>query len=286
MEQKAPLITYSSQRQSTFWKLLRESGRDILTCRELATRLFLRNLRAQFRQSILGYGWLFLTPLTTTALWLVIRGSGAVQIEMPPGVSYAAYVLTASLLWQSFADALNAPLRHMMSNRNMLTKLNFQHEAPIVAGMFEAIFNSLIRLLLLVPIYLFVDISLDVTLLFFPLSYLAIILFGLMIGVWITPIGLLYTDIARGMNQILRLGMYLTPIVYPPAAEGFLRLIHEFNPLTYLILTPLDMLMGGVFDFAYTGPLIWMVPLSLGLLVVGWVVCRMAMPALIERMGM
>jgi lipopolysaccharide transport system permease protein len=48
-------------------------GRDLLASRELAWRLLVRNLSAQYRQSWLGYAWAFLPPLFTTAIWVFLQ---------------------------------------------------------------------------------------------------------------------------------------------------------------------------------------------------------------------
>jgi lipopolysaccharide transport system permease protein len=44
-------------------KLIREIGAEIVAGRELACRLFVRDLSAQYRQGYLFYLWAFLPPL-------------------------------------------------------------------------------------------------------------------------------------------------------------------------------------------------------------------------------
>jgi len=44
-------------------KFVRELISDLWGSRELAWRLFVRDLRAQYRASLLGYLWVFLPPL-------------------------------------------------------------------------------------------------------------------------------------------------------------------------------------------------------------------------------
>jgi lipopolysaccharide transport system permease protein len=57
----------------SFGKLLRSMGSDLLAARELAWRLLVRNISAQYRQSVLGYAWAFLPPLFTTAIWVFLQ---------------------------------------------------------------------------------------------------------------------------------------------------------------------------------------------------------------------
>lgn len=47
-------------------KLVGTIAKDIWAGRELAWRLFIRDLSSQYRQSFLGYIWAFLPPLTAS----------------------------------------------------------------------------------------------------------------------------------------------------------------------------------------------------------------------------
>ncbi len=52
--------------------LLRSMFSDLMASRELAWRLFVRDISSQYRQSLLGYAWAFLGPLITTLLWVFL----------------------------------------------------------------------------------------------------------------------------------------------------------------------------------------------------------------------
>ena len=47
-------------------KLLRRMFADLRASRFLAWRLFVRNMAAQHRQTVLGYSWLLLVPVANT----------------------------------------------------------------------------------------------------------------------------------------------------------------------------------------------------------------------------
>ena len=54
-------------------RLLRAMFRDVLAARELAWRLFVRDLSAQYRQTYLGYVWAFLPPLVASATFIFLQ---------------------------------------------------------------------------------------------------------------------------------------------------------------------------------------------------------------------
>ena len=51
-------------------KLWREMKQDLWAGRELAWRLAVRDISAQYRQSALGVLWALIIPLANTAVWL------------------------------------------------------------------------------------------------------------------------------------------------------------------------------------------------------------------------
>ena len=70
--------------------------RDLKSSRELAWRLLVRNISAQYRQSIFGYLWAFLPPIATTATFLFLNAQGIMKVG-ETGIPYPAYVLVGSV---------------------------------------------------------------------------------------------------------------------------------------------------------------------------------------------
>jgi len=258
------------------WAALRASW-------ELAVVLFGRDLKAQYRQSFIGYAWLLVTPLGTTLLWFLLRGSGIARIP-DTGIPYPAFVLIGTLLWETFALSVQAPLQQLGASRGLLVKLRFAYEAPVIAGFVGIAFESLVRLFLLVPVFVLVRLQLSWTLVLFPLGYAILMLLGAAIGLLLVPVGLLYSDVNRGVGLVLRLGMYLTPVVYPLAHSGPLAVLNRVNPVTFVLDTARALLVGAPVEHVVPAVLTTLV--AVVALFLGWVVLHVTMPIVIERMGM
>ena len=102
--------------------MLREIAQDVWAGRGLAWRLFLRDLRAGYRQTLLGYVWAFLPPLVAAATFIFLQSQGITRIEVV-GIPYAAFALMGTLLWQIFVDVEQRAkhlaalhLRHLFPN--------------------------------------------------------------------------------------------------------------------------------------------------------------------------
>lgn len=262
--------------------MVREMFHDLAVARELAWRLAVRDISAQYRQAFLGILWAFILPLANTLAWIFLNSTGIITVA-DTALPYPVYVFTGTMLWAIFMDALNAPLAQVNASRGMLAKLNFPREALIVSGIYQTLFNAAIKILLLLGALLVIGINPGWNLLLFPLGVLSLVLVGTTLGLLITPVGMLYTDIGRALPLLLQFLMFVTPVVFPMPKLGWAATLFKLNPLSPLILTTRDWLTGLTPDFVV--PFLLVNLASTGLLLVVWGIYRLAMPILIERMS-
>ena len=263
-------------------RMAREMLRDLAASRELAWRLTVRDLSAQYRQTILGFLWAIILPLANTLIWIFLSRSGVVSVS-DTALPYPVYVFTGTMLWAILMDAINAPLQIATASKSMLAKINFPREALLVSGIYQTLVNALIKVALLILALLALGIYPDWNVLLFPMGLLSLILVGTVIGLALTPIGLLYTDVGKAIPLLMQFMMFLTPVVFAMPKSGISATLFQLNPLTPVILTARDWLTG--FTPEYLGYFVVVNGVAIALLLVFWVVFRLAMPILIERMG-
>ena len=263
-------------------KLLKRMFADIKASRFLAWRLFIRNLAAQHRQTVLGYSWLLLVPIVQTLLWVFLNSQRIINVGTTD-IPYPAFVLTGTLLWQGFSDALQKPLQEVQASKQMLTKIHFPHEAILLAALGQVLVNFGIRLLLLVVVFLWFKLPLTAYLLLAPVGILALTGFGMMLGLLLTPLALLYGDVQRMLSMTITLWFFVTPVIYPTPTGGLAALVTRLNPATPLLVTTRQLLTGG--ELTQFGSFVMVSLVTLALLLFGWIVYRLAIPHLIERIG-
>lgn len=262
--------------------LLADMRRDLARSGGLAWQLAVRDIRSQYRQAALGLLWAFILPLANTAAWLFIQRAGIVKLA-PTDLPYPVYVFTGTVLWAIFMDAVNAPLQQTIAAKPMLAKINFPREALILSGILQALFNAAVKLAVLLAALLVLGVNPGPAVLWVPLAVAALILAGTTLGLLVTPVGILYTDVGKGLPLVLQFAMYVSPVVFPPPAGGWGAVVFALNPLTPLLLTARDLLVGSA-----PAQVLQSVAVSAALLVaLGglWLVYRLAMPILIERMS-
>lgn len=283
MSQKLSEVVYTPESQLRNPKQLVQSmWKDLLASRELAWRLFVRNISAKFRQSLLGYFWAFLPPIVTTLTFVFLKSQkifNATGIDIP----YPVYVMVGILLWQGFVDALNSPLRLVTTSKAMLAKINFPKESLILAGLYEVLFNFAIRFVLILIVFVWFRVRVPSTVLLAPIGIVSLMAFGLMVGILLTPLGFLFQDVSRGITMLITFWFFVTPVVYPPPTQWPASLLAYVNPISPLIITTRDMLTTG--KLTQLGIFLFVSVITLLLILVGWVIYRVAMPHMVERIG-
>jgi lipopolysaccharide transport system permease protein len=268
---------YSSQAElRNPGRFFSEAVRDLRRAPAVAWHLFLSNVRARHRRTWLGYVWLLLPTLATTAIWTYIQTRRVISIA-PTAVPYPVYVLAGTVLWQVFVDALNAPLLQLSTSRQLITRSRVPHEALILAGVYEVLLNCAARLLVLAAALLLFAVPVGPRALLLPVGIAALMLLGLSLGMLIAPAGLLYDDVGRAVALATGFWFFLTPVIYRAPADGLLRL----NPVTPLLETTRGWLTStgtargfGAVTFA-----------ALLTLFAAWLVQRIARPHTVARLG-
>lgn len=273
---------YQKENNLRIGKLLRDSIKDFFGSHFLAKQLASRDIKSQYRQSYLGIVWAFITPVTSALVWIFLNISGTVKLS-DTGVPYPIYVFSGTLIWSIIKDAISLPTQNTNAARNILTKINFPKEALILSGVYKLLFNSAIKIMLLLTLMSAFGMAFYTSLLLFPLALLAAVLFGVTLGLFITPIGLIYTDVAKITNLGMGLLMYVTPVVYAMPKSGIMKTVMEVNPFTPLILTTRSLVLGTPLE--YLGYFIWIVALSATLFFVGLLFYRISIPIIVERLS-
>jgi len=273
---------YTSRREESLFKLFKEISTGFIEGRELAWRLFVRDRKASYQKSFLGLFWIFVPPLATASIWMFLKGQRVIAIQNTP-MAYAGFVICGTMLWGMFAEAILKPMTRFQGAMSMMAKLNFPREAIVLASFYDMFSSFLLRLLILIPALWFL--GYPPTWYFLPAVFaiFGLSLAGFAIGIFLSPIGLLYGDVSKGLSVALPFAMYLTPVIYPLRATGYLTYFQNFNPVTSF-LERARSLMGN-YPFTMHQELLWWSVALLFMLLAGLLALKIALPIIVERSG-
>lgn len=263
-------------------RLIRDMIRDLSASRELAWRLCARNITTQYRQTALGYFWAIGPPLMTSLLFILLNSSNLLRAG-DTGVPYPVFVIVGTVAFGLFVDSLNMPLNAIGAARGMLPKINFPHEALVLAGLGQILVNFAVKATLVVAVLAIFRVPVPATAALVLLPLTGLLVMGVAIGMLLVPIGALFQDVVHALGVVASAIVFLTPAAYTPPRVGLLGVITSWNPLTPLIMTARDLLVRGA--SAQMETTLILVAASIAALLLSWIVFRLAMPILIERMG-
>jgi lipopolysaccharide transport system permease protein len=256
--------------------------RDLLASRELAWRLMVRDIRAQYRQSFLGILWAFIPPIVTAVGFTLAANAKVVNIGVTD-LPYPAYVMFSMTLWQTFVEALNGPVQGVTAAKAMLAKINFPREALILAKLGQVFFNFAIKLFLIVGLFIWFQMPVTWSVVLAPVALIHLVMLGTFLGLLLAPLGALYQDFSNGLTLVTGLWLFLTPVVYPVPSSGTFGTLVKLNPVTPLLVTTRELATTGILSDPQG---FWVVSLLaiVGLLL-AWLIYRLAIPFVVERMS-
>ena len=223
--------------------------------RDLLFLLVRRDFVSVYKQTILGPLWLFIQPVLTTLIYVVIFGNIAkISTDgMPPMLFYLAGIT----LWTYFADCLNKTSNTFVANAGVFGKVYFPRLVMPLSVLISNLVKLGIQMLLFLLVwgyFLFKGASFQphyMYFLFVPFLILLMAGLGLGFGILISSLTTKYRDLVFLVGFGVQLMMYASPIVYPLSA------VPEKYKM-YLILNPVTSIIEAFkFVFLGTGVFSW-----------------------------
>ena len=186
-------------------------------------------------------------------------------------------------MWQTFVEAINGPVKAVTVAKPMLARVNFPREALILAKLGEVFFNFAIKLILIIGLFIWFRVPVSWTVILAPVALIHLIFLGTFIVVLLSPLGVLYQDVSKGLTLLTSFWLFLTPVVYPVPTEGVFGNIVKLNPVTPLLVTTRELTTTGTISEPIG---FWIVSIItiIGLFLT-WVGFRLAMPFVVERVS-
>lgn len=210
----------------------------------LGKQIAFRDLKTKYRQTILGFAWLFIPVLITTALFVFMnhyKVINAGETVLP----YFLYAFTGTLFWQLFSESVLSPMQIFNQSKAMITKIQFPKEALIIASGVQIMVNFMVKLAVVLPVVWLMGYGMEWSVLLVPVAALALIFLGLLIGLLLTPLNMLYNDVLMAVQSLLTLLVFTVPAGFKPAEGSSLESVMNANPLSIVISSARDFLTTG-----------------------------------------
>lgn len=206
---------------------------ELFAYRALIRSLVVRDLKARYRGSVLGFLWTFLNPALLMCTYTLIF-SVYMRIDME---AYAAFLMTGLLPWIWFSSSLNMGGTSIVHGGDLLKKVFFPPQVLPVVLVLSNLANFLLSLPLLFAFLLMFDIRPGWTVVaLLPIMAIQLV-FTYGFTLIVASVTVRYRDVAQLLGNLLTLWFFLSPIVYPAqqVPSTFLPLL-LVNPMAPLLM--------------------------------------------------
>jgi lipopolysaccharide transport system permease protein len=187
---------------------------EVWRYRDLLTILIWRDISANYRQSVIGYGWALFKTLTQTGVGTLVFGVLA-EMRTTTEVPYALFCFVGLMPWMYFSSCLTGSSNSVVGSAYLLTKVYFPRLILPLTSLGSGLVDFAIQFaLLLVLLPLFGRIP-GLTIFLAPFFLLACMAAALSMGIWLTALNVKYRDIGHMVPFLAQLWMWLTPVLYP-----------------------------------------------------------------------
>ena len=221
--------------------------RELWTHRELLYFLIWRELKARYKQTILGISWVILQPLLMTLVFTVVLGK---LVGVPTGnIPYPLFLYAGLLPWVFFSNAVSSGSYSLVASSQMITKVYFPRIIIPAAAVGVRLSDFLVASVVLIGLMRYYGIPFGWPLLFAPLLVIHVTLLALALSAWLSALNVRYRDTATALPVMLQLWMFASPIVYSGAiVPARWRWLYDLNPLTGIIEGFRSALLGIPFN--------------------------------------
>ncbi len=208
--------------------------------RNLIVNLVLRNLRARYKKSILGWGWSLVNPAVTLGIYTVVFGlflnGQAPSLGNGDKGVFALWLFAALVSWSAFSGGITTVISSFIDSGHMLTRTYFPPECPVIAGTLTVSLQSAIETAILIVFMAVIGNLGWTTLLVIPIMVL-LSLFSFGLGLLVSLSNVRFRDVNYLVGIVLQIMFYATPIVYRldqlPEDVHWMSTVLGFNPMTH-----------------------------------------------------
>lgn len=186
--------------------------------RDLIVNLTLRELRAKYRRSFLGWTWSLLNPLATVALYSFVFGKifgSKAPTGDPSGINqFSLYLLCAIIPWGFFATVTNMSTSAILGNAGLVRKVAFPRQALVISQILFMMVQTSIELSLVATILLIAGSPLLPWLPFVMILLILLAVFAAGISMAVSVLTVYFRDLPYLWTIVTQVWFFLTPIVY------------------------------------------------------------------------
>ncbi len=211
-----------------------EEIRKLPDYHELIVNLTLREIKAKYKQALLGVTWAIIQPIVLMAMMTLVFSYFA---RIPSdGIPYPLFLFAALLPWQFFAGALNRGAGSLVNQAGLITKIYFPRESLVLASLAAALVDFAVTGGVFVALLGYYRVAPTLNWLWAVPIFAVQIALSLGLMLILAPLNTMYRDVGQAIPLAIQVWMYATPIMYPASlVPQSVRPYYFLNPMAVIV---------------------------------------------------
>jgi ABC-type polysaccharide/polyol phosphate export permease len=230
----------------TPWIILFSFLKKIYVQRGLIRSFVVRDLRARYVGSFMGFFWSVIHPIVLLVSYTFVFSIifGLRPLPDSGTTSFPLFLFCSILPWLLFQDTLQRSSTIVIDNASLVTKTLFPTEILPLTVLLAGLVNHLIGFAILLVVILATVGKISAVILLLPLYLLTLMLFTLGLAWLVSSLNVFVRDISQVLSVILTFWFWFTPIFY--STERFpakLLFLVRWNPMAHIVTAYRDCLL-------------------------------------------
>jgi lipopolysaccharide transport system permease protein len=223
-------ITVIDARDSAYLRRIQ----SVWESRELISHFVRRDLVGRYRPTSLGIAWVFLKPAAELATYTLVFGFilRVKSADMP----YPLHLACGLVPWMFFSQVVSGSVGALSGARHIMSKVHFPRLIVPLSHLGTALVDFCVLFALVIVMAVLYGSHFGLAFLALPAFLITFVVLALGISLLITAKSVWSPDVGLAMPVVLRVTMYLSPIVYPRSlVPERWHWLYDLNPISPLV---------------------------------------------------
>lgn len=200
---------------------------------ELLWRLAVHRVNLRYKETLFGFGWIFLQPVALTIIFTYIFHRFA---RIPSEVPYPLFSATGLVAWSLTALVVGQAAISLTGNATLLRRVALPRILLPVSAVVSALIDLGVMGLLLIGLFAYYRVPLPWTAVWMPALLLLHVVLLVGLSCLISLFTVLLRDVAQAIPSLLQLWFFASPVFYPfSLVPDEFKILARWNPMTGLI---------------------------------------------------
>ncbi|WP_027965252.1 ABC transporter permease [Halalkalibacillus halophilus] len=213
---------------------------EIIRRKDLLFYLVKSGLKAEHRNSYLGYFWWLLDPLLNVMVYYFL----VVVILDRGGENYAVFLVIGLVAWRWISSSINSSAKSILRYSSIINQVYLPKSVFPLTFTFSQLFNFLFGLVVVAIFLMVFGITPGWQVVYLPLIILVTAVFLLTVGLILGYVTVFVRDIDNILTHVIRIFFYASPIIWEGGRLGpEYDWITKYNPIAVIVESYRNVLM-------------------------------------------